>query len=101
MYLGVIVNPLARKNRAARHDPSAELRRIVGTWGEVHETTSVEDLRKVMEQLCPRVSHLVSDGGDGSLNWLINETQQCVSDPERWPTKLDLQAHPLKKKKAK
>jgi diacylglycerol kinase family enzyme len=86
MYLGVIVNPLARKNRAARHDPSADLRRIVGPWGEVHETTSVEDLRGVMEQLYPRVSHLVSDGGDGSLNWLINETQQCVSDPERWPT---------------
>jgi diacylglycerol kinase family enzyme len=85
MYLGVIVNPLARKNRAAG-DRSAELRRIVGRWGEVHETVSVEDLRGVMEQLCPRISHLVSNGGDGSLNWLINETQQCVSDPERWPT---------------
>jgi diacylglycerol kinase family enzyme len=85
MYLGVIVNPLARKNRAAG-DRSAELRRIVGKWGEVHETASVEDLRKVVEELYPRVSHLVSDGGDGSLNWLINETQHCISDPERWPT---------------
>ena len=86
MYLGVIVNPLARKNRAARHDPSADFRRIVGPWGEVHETTSVEDLRGVVEQLYPRVSHLISDGGDGSLNWLINEIERCVSDPERWPT---------------
>jgi diacylglycerol kinase family enzyme len=85
MYLGVIVNPLARKNRAAV-DRSNELRRIVGGWGEVHETVSVENLRKVVEQLCPRVSHLVSDGGDGSLNWLINETQHCVRDPDRWPT---------------
>jgi diacylglycerol kinase family enzyme len=84
MYLGVIVNPLARKNRAAG-DRSAELRRIVGQWGEVHETNSVEDLRKVVEELYPRVSHLVSYGGDGSLNWLINETEHCVSDPERWP----------------
>ena len=84
MYLGVIVNPLARKNRAAG-DHSAELRRIVGQWGEVHETNSIEDLRKVVEELCPRVSHLVSDGGDGSLNWLINETEHCVSDPDRWP----------------
>jgi diacylglycerol kinase family enzyme len=84
MYLGVIVNPLARKNRAAG-DRSAELRRIVGRWGEVHETNSLEDLRKVVEELCPRVSHLVSDGGDGSLNWLINETEHCVSDPDRWP----------------
>jgi diacylglycerol kinase family enzyme len=86
MYLAVIVNPLARRNLAAGHDRSADLRRIIGPWGEVHETTSVEDLRGVMEQLCPRVSHLVSDGGDGSLNWLINQTEQCVSDAERWPT---------------
>ena len=85
MYLGVIVNPLARKNRAAG-DRSDELRRIVGPWGEVHETVSVEDLHRIVEKLYPRVSHLVCDGGDGSLNWLINETQHCVSDPERWPT---------------
>jgi diacylglycerol kinase family enzyme len=85
MYLGIIVNPLARKNRGAG-DRSAELRHIVGQWGEVHETVSVDDLRRVVEQLHPRVSHLVSDGGDGSLNWLINETEHCVSDPERWPT---------------
>jgi diacylglycerol kinase family enzyme len=84
MYLGVILNPRARKNRAVA-DRGAELRRIVGRWGEVHQTASVEDLRGVVEQLCSRVSHLVSDGGDGSLNWLINETQRCVSDPERWP----------------
>jgi diacylglycerol kinase family enzyme len=85
MYIGVIVNPLARKNRAVS-DPGAELRRIVGPYGEVHETGSVEELREVVEQLYPRVSHLVCDGGDGSLNWLINEVQQCVTDPEDWPT---------------
>ncbi|MBO0865630.1 MAG: retinol dehydrogenase, partial [Mycobacterium sp.] len=86
MYLGVIVNPQARKNLAARGDRSADLRRIVGQWGEVHETASVEDLRKVVEELYPRVTHLVGDGGDGALHWLINETEHCVSDPERWPT---------------
>ncbi|MEB3984040.1 retinol dehydrogenase [Mycobacterium sp. 663a-19] len=85
MYLGVIVNPVARKNRAARGDRGAELRRIVGPWGEVHETSSVEDLRGIMERLLPRVSHLVSDGGDGSLNWLINETERAIGDPESWP----------------
>jgi Diacylglycerol kinase catalytic domain len=85
MYLGIIVNPLARQNRGAG-DRSAELRRIVGRWGEVHETGSVEDLRGVVAQLCPRVTHLVCDGGDGSLNWLINETEHCVSDPDHWPT---------------
>ena len=84
MYLGVIVNPHARRNRAAP-ERAAELRRIVGQWGEVHETASEEGLREVVAQLCPRVTHLVSDGGDGSLNWLINETLQCVPDPERGP----------------
>jgi hypothetical protein len=82
MYLGVIVNPHARKYNAA---PGAELRRIVGQWGEVHETASVEDVRGTVEHLYPRVSHLVCHGGDGALNWLINEVEQCVADPEDWP----------------
>jgi diacylglycerol kinase family enzyme len=85
MYLGVIVNPLARRNRAAV-DRGAEWSRIVGPSGEVHQTSSVDDLHAALEKLCPRVSHLVCDGGDGSLNWLINETEQCVSDPADWPT---------------
>ncbi len=86
MYLGVIVNPLARKNRGAPTDRIAGLRRIVGPLGEVHETASVEDLRKTVEQLGPRVTHLVGDGGDGALHWLINEIQRCSNDPQRWPT---------------
>jgi diacylglycerol kinase family enzyme len=85
MYLGVIVNPLARKNRAAP-DRGADLRRIVGPWGEVYETATVEDLRKTVKELNPRITHLVGDGGDGALHWLINEIEQCISDPERWPT---------------
>jgi len=85
MYLGVIVNPRARKNLAAPGDRSAELRRIVGPWGEVHETASVEELGKTVAELYPRVTHLVGDGGDGALHWLVNETQRCVPDPERWP----------------
>ncbi len=85
MFLGVILNPQARRNLAApgRAD---DLRRIVGSCGEVHETGSVDDLRAVLDKLCPRASHLVCDGGDGSLNWLINETEHCISDPEQWPT---------------
>lgn len=85
MYLGVIVNPQARKNRGVSGDRIAELRDIVGSRGEVHETASIEELRKTVGELCPRVTHLVGDGGDGALHWLINETEQCVTDPERWP----------------
>lgn len=86
MYLGVIVNPKARKNLAAPGDRSAELRRIVGPRGEVHETASVEELGKTVAELHTRVSHLVGDGGDGALHWLINEMQHCVIDPQCWPT---------------
>ncbi|GAB1816268.1 diacylglycerol/lipid kinase family protein [Mycobacterium sp. MUNTM1] len=85
MYLGVIVNPKARKNRAASADRIAELRRIVGPRGEVHETNSIEELRDAIRRLAPRVTHLVGDGGDGALHWLINEIERCVSDPQRWP----------------
>ncbi|SPM31852.1 diacylglycerol/lipid kinase family protein [Mycobacterium terramassiliense] len=85
MYLGIIVNPQARRNRAAP-DRAADLRRIVGPWGEVHETASVEDLRRTIKELNPRTTHLVGDGGDGALHWLINEIEQCIADPDRWPT---------------
>ncbi|MGV0038767.1 diacylglycerol kinase family protein [Mycobacterium colombiense] len=85
MYLGVIVNPKARRNRAASADRIAELRRIVGSFGEVHETNSIEELRDAIRQLAPRVTHLVGDGGDGALHWLINEIERCISDPQRWP----------------
>lgn len=86
MYLGVIVNPLARQNRDAPGDRIADLRGIVGTCGEVVETASIDDLRTALEKLSSRATHLVCDGGDGSLNWLINETEHCVSDPDEWPT---------------
>ena len=86
MYLGVIVNPFARKNRGAPDDRCARLRRLVGPWGEVHETDSVRDLPGIVERLRSRASHLVSDGGDGALHWLINEMLVQESEPGRWPT---------------
>jgi diacylglycerol kinase family enzyme len=85
MYLGVIVNPLARRNRK-RGDRGDELRRIVGQWGEVHETASLVELGKTVEEIHPRITHLVGDGGDGGLHWLINEVDRCIPDPQRWPT---------------
>lgn len=86
MYIGVVINPLARKNRTRAGDPTADLRRIVGPWGEVHETGTVDDLHRVLTQLNPRVSHLVSDGGDGALHWLVNGMRSRVADPHDWPT---------------
>ena len=85
MYLGVVVNPFAHKNRGMAGNRSAALRRIVGPWGEVHETGSIGDLPGIVERLYPRASHLVSDGGDGALHWLLNEIRAQVSDPQCWP----------------
>lgn len=56
MFLGVIVNPKARKNRAAPRERIDELRRLVGPWGEVHETASIDDLRDTIAQIGPRVT---------------------------------------------
>lgn len=85
MYLGVVVNPFARKNRGTTDNRSGALRRIVGPWGEVHETGSTDDLCAIVAGLYPRASHVVSDGGDGALHWLINEMRAQVSDPQCWP----------------
>lgn len=85
MYLGVVVNPFASKNRGMPANRSAALRRIVGPWGEVHETASVDELRAIVQSLHPRVSHLVSDGGDGALHWLVNEMLLGVNNPQCWP----------------
>ncbi|TPG28213.1 retinol dehydrogenase [Mycolicibacterium hodleri] len=86
MYIGIVVNLLARKNSGDPGARSAELRSILGPWGEVHETRSIDELRLVVQRLDPRVTHLVSDGGDGSLHWLINEIRSKIGDPACWPT---------------
>jgi diacylglycerol kinase family enzyme len=85
MYLGVIVNPFARKNRQQPGEHCARLRQLVDPWGEVHQTESVRDLPGILHRLLPRASHLVSDGGDGALHWLINELLVQQSDPRQWP----------------
>jgi len=85
MYLGVVLNPFASKNRARARDRCAISRRIVGSWGEVHESRSLDDLAEIVGTLLPRASHLVSDGGDGALHWLINEVRSQVTDPDHWP----------------
>jgi hypothetical protein len=52
---------------------------------EVHESWSLDDLGEIVAGLLPRASHLVSDGGDGALHWLINEVRRQAADSESWP----------------
>ncbi|MCB9597638.1 MAG: retinol dehydrogenase [Sandaracinaceae bacterium] len=88
MFVGVVLNPQARKNRRAEPDRAARLSRVLGPHGEVVETRSLDDLPDAVERLLPRATHIVSDGGDGALHWLINEVRDRLGDAEAdaWPT---------------
>lgn len=87
MFVGVVLNPQARKNRGSCSDRAERLCRMLGPHGDVVETRSVDDLPEAVERLLPRATHLVSDGGDGALHWLINEVRDRLGDdPARWPT---------------
>ena len=87
MFVGVILNPQARKNRGTPGDRAERLARLLGCHGEVVETRSLDDLPDAVERLLPRATHLVSDGGDGALHWLINEVRDRLGDDAaRWPT---------------
>ena len=87
MFVGVVLNPQARKNRGTSSDRAEHLSDLLGRHGQVVETRSLDDLPSAVERLLPRATHLVSDGGDGALHWLINEVRDRLGDdPDRWPT---------------
>jgi diacylglycerol kinase family enzyme len=85
MRLGVILNPHARKNRRAGPGREARMRAILAGRGRVLRTDSLEVLGPAVAELLPEVTHLVSDGGDGALNWVIHEVRRLEPDPAKWP----------------
>lgn len=86
MYLGVVLNPMARKNRKVPPEAYARLERLVRPWGEIVRTDSLAALRPAVERLLPRATHLVSDGGDGALHWLINEVRHVSGGDAHAPS---------------
>jgi hypothetical protein len=77
--IGVIINPTSRKNRRQPPGRAQRLAHLVGPWGVVYETRALGDLRAVVGRLLERgVQYLVSDGGDGSMHWAINEARDLV-----------------------
>jgi hypothetical protein len=85
--IGVVINPHARKNRLQPRQ-SANLRRIVGPHGSVVETESLQALRATLRTfLDGGTRYLVSHGGDGALNWILNEARTLPRDGAR-PTAL-------------
>src|SRR5688572_6197862 len=88
MYVGVVLNPLARKNRSVPPGRALRIERLLGPHGEVVVTNSLSALRPAVERLLPRVTHFVSDGGDGALHCLINEVRAISGGDQtadRWP----------------
>jgi hypothetical protein len=59
MYLGVVLNPLARKNRKVGPDDYARIERLVAPWGEVVRTPSLAALRPAVSG-CSRKSRTSS-----------------------------------------
>lgn len=74
--IGVITNPNSRKNRNRRRRLE-QLRKIVGTRGLVRQTADVTELRPVLQEFAQSgMRYWVTDGGDGSLHWMLNEAAQ-------------------------
>src|ERR1041385_289741 len=67
MEIGVITNPNSRKNRN-RPDRADRLRKIVGDFGEVHATSSIESIKPVLRAfLRKRARYWVAAGREGAL----------------------------------
>ncbi len=82
MEIGVITNPNSRKNRN-RPDRAARLQRIVGDFGEVHSTSSVESIKPVLREfLRKRARFWVADGGDGALHWMLRMGMEVLQEDE-------------------
>lgn len=83
--IGIIVNPCSRKNKG-RPDRAAALRRALGPHGAVRETQAPGDVRSAVEDLLARGARIfVSDGGDGSLHWLLNGLRAALGPGEPLP----------------
>jgi Diacylglycerol kinase catalytic domain len=82
MEIGVITNPNSRKNRN-RPDRADRLRRIVGDFGEVHSTASIESIKPVLREfLRKRARYWVADGGDGALHWMVRLGMEVLQEDE-------------------
>ncbi len=73
----LVLNPHSRRNRG--RDRVGELREILGARGEVFVTRSTSELAPILERaLDGELACVVSDGGDGSLQWVLNEALPIV-----------------------
>jgi diacylglycerol kinase family enzyme len=82
MQIGVITNPNSRKNKG-RPNRASELQDIVGDFGEVHATDSVDSIKPILRDfLRRRARYWVADGGDGALHWMVRNGFEVLAEEE-------------------
>lgn len=78
--IGVVVNPHSKKN-LTQPDRWQRLRDLVRGTGQVRVTRSMDDLYQAISDFVRRkYRYIVSDGGDGTLHWLVNKTREVLED---------------------
>jgi len=79
--IGVVTNPNSGKNRRKGGDRKLELERIVGRHGLVRQTQDLAELRAVLHEFYDAgCDYWVSDGGDGTLHWLLSVGWQVARE---------------------
>jgi len=77
--IAVVLNPNARSGRRGVKARARRLERTLGWRGVVYATGNLDELREAVAEILsapPRV--IVTDGGDGTLHWVLNEARQHV-----------------------
>lgn len=87
--IAVVQNPNARGGRRTMAERARRLERLIGRRGTVYATRTLDELGgAVREILKDPPDVLVTDGGDGTLHWVLNEARQLVPDVTRLPALL-------------
>ncbi len=83
--IAVVSNPHAARHKA-RVD-AGRLRRSLGKRGVVYETTSLDALGDAVRDFLDRgVDYVAISGGDGTLNWVLNEALAVLGDADKLPS---------------
>jgi diacylglycerol kinase family enzyme len=81
--LAVIFNPNAGRSRSAREGQFHQLETMIRPQGRVYRTGSLHSLRAALEEILRQgTRYLVCDGGDGTLNCVLNLALECVGGDE-------------------
>lgn len=84
--IAVVLNPNARGRKRAMAERARRLDRILGWRGDVFATRTLDELADAVAEIMkdpPRV--IVTDGGDGTLHWVLNEARRHVAAVSELP----------------